>query len=337
MRRSRSRRLAALTLVGLAASATGARTARGQSPSTDQGAAFLLLPVGARAAAVGQAAITDAGTSEAVFWNPAGLATLVHTELAIHHYNSFAGPGDAMVLAVPSARLGSFAAAAYVLDYGNFDVTPPEPGGGPPPAPVGVATVRNVALSLSYATVVAGGVTAGIGYKLVQFRVDCSGDCSTVPPRTGTTHSVDAGVQVHIAAARMVVGVAVRNIGFRLQVNNEAQADALPTRLQAGASWLVVPPPAAREGFDVKVMADVRTGFGSGSGKPIALLGIDGGVKQKIRLRGGYAFLDSDMRGPSIGLGMAYTSFALDVARIFFDNPDLTGQEPYHISLRLFF
>ena len=94
--------------------------------------------------------MTDGGSTEAVFWNPAGLAAVSRAELAVHHYASFFGPGDAVVVALPSPSLGTFAAAAYVVDYGNFDVTPRSPG-GPPPGPIAVATVRNIALSLSYA------------------------------------------------------------------------------------------------------------------------------------------------------------------------------------------
>src|SRR3990172_7373535 len=105
MRRSRcSRRLLALVVFGLAGP-WGARAAAAQDAPPPQGD-FLLIPVGARAAAMGQAAVTDAATSEAVFWNPAGLALLTRSELAVHHYASFFGPGDAVVLAVPSAGIG---------------------------------------------------------------------------------------------------------------------------------------------------------------------------------------------------------------------------------------
>lgn len=335
MRRSRcSRRLLALVLLGLAGhqAAQPATAQTAPSPQVD----FLLLPVGARAAALGQAAVTDGGTSEAVFWNPAGLALLTRTELAVHHYNSFFGPGDAVVLAVPSPSTGTFAAGAYVVDYGNFDVTPPSPG-GPPPGPIAIATVRNIALSLNYATTVAGGLSAGIGYKLVQFRVDCSGDCTDVPPSIGTTHSVDAGLLVAPPNGRLAFGAALRHLGFRLQVNNQAQADPLPTSLQVGARWQVVPPPAVGEGLDLRVAADVRSRVRHGVSDPLLLLGIDAGVRDVVRLRGGYAFLDSDARGPSVGVGLAYASFAFDLARVFFANDNIGEQEPVHLSLRLFF
>src|SRR5207248_8930547 len=49
-------------------------TASAQQPAESDagGAVFLLVPVGARAAALGQAAVADGGSSESAFWNPAG-------------------------------------------------------------------------------------------------------------------------------------------------------------------------------------------------------------------------------------------------------------------------
>src|SRR5436305_12346151 len=66
-------------------------TASAQQPAESDagGAVFLLVPVGARAAALGQAAVADGGSSESAFWNPAGLAGLQHSELPIHRANTF--------------------------------------------------------------------------------------------------------------------------------------------------------------------------------------------------------------------------------------------------------
>src|SRR5882672_4349746 len=109
--RSSAQLLAVLMLCG--ASGAGAQTT-----GTVEGAAFLLIPVGARATALGQAAVADGGTTESLFWNPAGLAEMKHSEIALHHYAMFAGNGDAFVVAIPTANLGTFGAAAYILDYG---------------------------------------------------------------------------------------------------------------------------------------------------------------------------------------------------------------------------
>ena len=316
----------------------GAGAARGlaaQGITRAQGAEFLLLPVGARATALGQAATADGGTSESVFWNPAGLAELTKSEFAVHHFNAFFGTGDAAVIAVHGARLGTVALAAYIIDYGDLDLTPRDGGG----VPIGRITPRNVALSLSYGTDIGGGFAIGVTYKLVQFRVDCSGDCTDVPATTATTHAADVGVRYVFAGLPLSVGVSLRNVGFNLQVENSAQADPLPTRLAAGIAYEVLRPVAGREGagIDVRVLADLQSAVGHGTIAPLTLLGVESGVGELIRVRCGYAFLDSDAKGPSLGLGLKVGSVSLDLARLFFANDNLGEKEPFHVSFRAVF
>jgi hypothetical protein len=337
MRRSRSRlRSFAVVLGGVAS--LGAGAARGlpaQGITQPQGAEFLLLPVGARATALGQAATADGGTTEAIFWNPAGLADLPKSEFAVHHFNAFFGNGDAAVLAFHGARLGTIALSAYIIDYGDLDLTPRE-GGGPP---IGRITPRNVSLSLSYGTPLGGGVDVGVTYKLVQFRVDCSGDCTDVPPTAATTHAADIGLRYTFAAVPLSVGVGLRNVGFNLQVENSAQADPLPTRLAVGIAYAVLRPAAGHEGerIDVRVLADLQSAVGHGALAPMTLLGVESGVGDLIRVRGGYAFLDSDAKGPSLGLGLKMGAVSIDLARIFFANDNLGEKEPFHVSFRAVF
>src|SRR5256886_14392755 len=44
----------------------------------------------------------------------------------------------------------------------------------------------------------AGSFTFGVNYKLVEFVVDCSGDCTGVPSSRGVTHAIDVGGQVAV-------------------------------------------------------------------------------------------------------------------------------------------
>jgi len=337
MRRSRSR-LRSLAVLLAGALSLGAGAVRGlsaQGISRPQGAEFLLLPVGARATALGQAATADGGTTEAIFWNPAGLAELSKSEFAVHHFNAFFGNGDAAAFAFHGARLGTIALAAYVIDYGDLDLTPREGGG----VPIGRITPRNVALSLSYGTELGGGVDVGVTYKLVQFRVDCSGDCTDVPATTATTHAADVGVRYAFSGVPLSVGISLRNFGFNLQVENSAQADPLPTRLALGIAFDVLRPVPGREGesIDVRVLADLQSAVGHGAFAPMKLVGVESGVGELIRVRGGYAFLDSDAKGPSLGIGLKVGAVSLDLARVFFANDNLGEKEPFHVSFRAVF
>ena len=337
MRRSRSRlrRLAVVLGGALSLGVGAARSLSAQGITQPQGAAFLLLPVGARATSLGQAATADGGTTEAIFWNPAGLAALSKSEFAVHHFNAFFGNGDAVAIAFQGARLGTVALAAYIIDYGDLDRTPRDGGG----VPIGRITPRNVALSLSYGTDLGGGVAVGVTYKLVQFRVDCSGDSTDVPTTTGTTHAADVGFRYTFASVPLTMGVSLRNVGFNLQVENSAQADPLPTRLAVGIAFDLLRPVPGREGesVDVRVLADLQSGVGHGTFAPMTLVGVESGVGELIRLRGGYAFLDSDAKGPSLGLGLKVGSMSLDLARMFFASDNLGEKEPFHVSFRAVF
>jgi len=50
-------------------------------------AAFLKIGVGGRALGMGQAHATQAEDVTAVFWNPAGLARLEHTQMLFSHFD----------------------------------------------------------------------------------------------------------------------------------------------------------------------------------------------------------------------------------------------------------
>jgi hypothetical protein len=311
----------------------GAATAQDATELT-AGGLFLLLPVGARAVATGQAAAADAGSSESVFWNPAGLATISETEFAIHHYNVFAGNGDALAGVIPTARLGTFGLVFYQLDYGTIDVT--GSGGG---EPLGRVSARNLAFIASYGTDLPAGFTFGLNFKLIQTRTDCSGSCAGVPTAAGTTQAVDIGTQRAFGAGdRLRLGLVIQNLGLRLQVNNQPQADPLPTRVRIGAVYRFVIADRAdsTRDVDVRVLADVDDEWAS-YGSPEARFGVDGGLGSLVRIRAGYAFTTGTSRGVGLGLGLRVGSLAVDLARTILTDSELQEQEPTYVSFRLLF
>src|SRR5881398_2653939 len=228
----------------------------GQELANNSGALFLLFPVGAQAVAMGQTGATLDGRGEAAFWNPAGLATLEHSEFALNTASLAAGATHALTVYYPSHRFGVLGGAVYLVDYGDLDRTDSASNTIARIAP------RNIEFLASYATALAGSVTLGINYKLIELVVDCSGDCSNFPNGHGVTHALDVGGQFTVGpAGALRVGVAVRNVGFRLQVNNRDQADALPARLVVGALYRVALPGTAglagNDQLDLRLAADV--------------------------------------------------------------------------------
>lgn len=293
------------------------------------GAAFLLVPVGGRAAALGRAGVADGGSSEAAFWNPAGLASLDTSEIAIHRATTFASDNTVLAGYLASRTLGTVGVAAYLVDYGSQEVVP-----GVGRTAAGSISPRNVELLASYATDLFGTFSVGLNYKLIQFRQDCSGDCTPFRTIVGTTHGIDVGVQYGFGETDALrVGIALLHAGFNLQVQNRSQADALPTRLQVGAVYRVRLPTSSNAGapLDARLLVDLQERWGS-YGDPDARVGIELAYGQLIRIRSGYAFLHAESSGPSLGLGLRFGRLALDFARIFFEDSSL--ENPVYLTIR---
>ena len=306
-----------------------------QEPPLNAGALFLVFPVGAQAVGMGQTATAASGRGEAAFWNPAGLAALSDDEFALHSATLVAGKSHVLGAYFPSRGIGVFGGALYLVDYGDLERTD---GNGNTIARI---APRNFEFMASFATTLAGSVMFGVNYKLVQFRVDCSGDCRDFPAGTGATHALDLGSQFRVGAVGgLRVGVALRNIGFRLQVQNQAQADALPTRLAIGAQYEVHFRPAEGatldQAFDLKLAADVDGPFGQ-VGQSATRLGLDIGYQKLVRVRAGYAFVQEGLSGPSVGLGIESGSLGIDLARAFLTGSDLQADNPTFFSFRVIF
>jgi len=306
-----------------------------QEPPLNAGALFLVFPVGAQAVGMGQTATAAAGRGDAAFWNPAGLATLSDDEFALHSANLVAGRSHVLGAYFPSRGIGVIGGAVYLVDYGDLDRT--DNNGNT----IARIAPRNFEFLASFATSLGGSFMLGVSYKLIQFRVDCSGDCRDFPSGTGATHALDFGGQFNVGAGGPLrLGVALRNVGFRLQVQNQAQADALPTRLAVGALYELRLRPAAgrslEEAFDVKLAADLDSPWGQ-AGQSETRLGVDIGYQKLVRVRAGYAFVQDGLSGPSVGLGLESGSLGVDLARAFLTGSDLQVESPTFFSFRVTF
>lgn len=334
MRPAASRRRAPL-LAALWLSTAPLSRAGAQDQPLNSGALFLVFPVGARAAGMGQAALALDGRGEAAFWNPAGLASLTTGEFGLHAATLVAGRTTTVTAFFPKAGIGVIGGAAYLVDYGDFPRT--DTSG----TVIGQISPRNFEFLASFASDLGDAFLFGLSYKLVQFRADCSGDCRDLPNGQGTSHALDLGGQLAFGSAGALrVGVAVRNLGFRLQVQNRDQADPLPARLALGAVYRVVLPPlrgaTTTERLDVLVAADVDSPWGR-AGASEMRLGLDLGFGQLVRVRGGYAFVRDGLSGPSVGLGVTTSAIGVDLARTFLSGSDLIAENPTFFSFRVTF
>lgn len=336
MRRRLSSRVL-LVLLGLILAAPLAA----QAELAQDGALFLLLPVGARAVGMGQAIVADQPGTEAVWWNPAAIARAERAEAAIHHSQTIIATGDAVSIAFPSL-FGVIVASANVLNYGSQRITV-DPEGS-----VGTILPRSFVFAGTYATPIGDRVNAGITYKIVQLRLDCSGNCTGIPTFVASTSALDLGAQYDLAAlAPISLGAAIRNIGLRLQVNDGEQADPLPTRLQVGAIYRLVSALDDTSGSVLRSAEFLPKGTAAHLSTDLlseldlatasARMGLELVWDRRVHLRGGYVFDDSEGSGPSVGVGLVAGALVIDIARIFDGFSADAGEAPIHLSLRYLF
>ena len=294
-----------------------------------EGAVFLLLPVGARAVGLGHAVIAEGGGSEAVWWNPAGLARLESYEAAIHHSQSLAATGDAVSVVLPFSVIGVFALSANVLNFGEQQITDIVTG-----EQIGIQLLRSFVFAATYSTPIGERVNAGINYKVVQFRNDCSGTCAGIDEVAATTSALDLGVQYDLGPqSPITLAAAVRNLGLRVQVKDSEQADPLPTRLQIGVAYRLPPMEELRD-TEVRLSGDLVDQLRIRG--PSGRVGIELMYQKRYTARAGYVLEEGG--GPAIGGGFTAGGLLLDIARVM--GGDLySGVEgaPIHVSLRYLF
>ncbi len=293
------------------------------------GGLFLLVPFGARAVGQGESVVADTALgTEAMWWNAAALARLPKKEIAIHHSQTVIAVSDMLTYAVPSRILGTLAASAYLVNYGDQQATDAQTG-----TPLGTITNRNYQLALSYATPVGKRFNAGLTYKFVMLRFQCTGICGNVPVISGSTSALDVGAQYVLPVSFPVtVGASVRNVGPALQVRDAEQADPLPRLVQVGARARVPVAALAESKSTLDVSADILSAAALG-GRALAL-GVSLGYRDQAFLRAGYKAQQGQGRGPSVGLGIQRGSVGIDIARRFDALSAQLGDPPTYVSLR---
>jgi hypothetical protein len=323
---ARSGRAAALAL---AAAVLWAQSAANAQSSASDGALFLLLPVGAQTVGMAQATVAERLGSESIWSNPAAIARHDKREAAVHHSETIAARGDVITLLVPRKGFGAFALSVNVLDFGNQQIT--DQGG----TPIGLVLPRNLLFAGTFGASIGKSLSLGMTVKRLQYRVDCSGQCANVTTFTATSNAVDFGGQYDIPADTSVrIGVAVRNIGSKLRVNEEEQAE-LPARIEIGLSYRVAAVARYVSDIDVRLAGDLVAT--ETADEPSARLGANLTYQKRVHLRGGYIANDTDGAKAALGFGLGTGRLDFDIARTFGGLSEGAGKTPAYVSLRFAF
>jgi hypothetical protein len=334
MRRRRSeRRVARRRVLTLVAALGAAVVTSAAGAQTDEaGVSFLLVPVGARFVGVGGAGVADPAAPSSPFANPASLTRLTPRHGGLEYAQDALATRVIASAAVSSRVLGTAAVTGMLYNSGSQPIT------GEDGTVVGTLYPRNVVAAASYAVTFGRRLAAGLTYKYVQYRFDCTGLCSDLARSNRGTGAVDVGVQYDLGRDSSIhVGAAVRNLGLRLQIKDRAQSDPLPTQLALGASWDVPNIERYVPETSLRVLAEGTAGLGVRL-ESTYHVGAEAVYARRVALRAGYARLPgSDYGGPAVGFGIASKRLAFDVARQVTSTGLLADKPPTYAGLRYAF
>jgi hypothetical protein len=318
-----------LTMLGVGghAESVGAQTAS----RADEGALFLLLPVGAQGVSVGRA-MTAVSSAESVFWNPAGLAGITERRVVFHRGDHVIGDGTSISVLFPREGIGLLAVSYQLFDVGAQDLTD---GMG---NVLGSLSIRNHQAVLSGAIRLGDRVGVGLNVKNVRFEVGCRGQCPEGRV-VGTSNAVDLGVQA-APFQRLPIrfGAMVAHLGPRFQVENSEQADPLPLRMRGAIAADLFRREIEGEAIGFTALVEVEDRVRN-PGNPAILLGGEffAGSSDRIVARGGYILAGSGpadhLEAAAVGLGIRYERLELDVARSLARRGLASQQEPIHFTV----
>ena len=158
------------------------------------------LPVGPSGTALGSSVVGDASGIEALFWNPAGLATIERTQATFSHTKYFADMKLNYAAVGTHMGIGTLAFSAKVLSVGDVVVTTED-------APDGTGEILRPTFSvlgMSYARQFTDRVQFGLTTNFVSERIR-NASASGV--------SFDFGVQYLTGFRGMRLGMAMKNFG----------------------------------------------------------------------------------------------------------------------------
>ena len=303
-----------------------------QSGSGTQGGLDFLLPIGARSVGMGQAAVALATGSDALWWNPA-LVARGPREIGLHITQTLStqtGTDAAAAVIYPVPRVGTVAISVRYLNYGEQPAVDSASG-----LQTGTFAQTSMIAAATFAAPFGSRLAVGITGKVLRIGYPCTGACTTTSsnPETG---ALDIGAQYVLTKDSLfTIGAAVRSLGFKLQINDAPQADALPTRADFGLGFAprfaAIPSTVRVRGEADLIMAAV------GGGSPGLAVGGEAAYLERYLARAGYVVNGPMGSGFTVGLGLSTGKLRVDFARMASSIQQQAGVTPTYLSLRYLF
>ncbi|MCG3203433.1 MAG: hypothetical protein KCHDKBKB_00092 [Elusimicrobia bacterium] len=249
------------------------------------GAQFLKIGAGPRPTALGDSFVAVSEDVNAVYFNPAGIATSSRPEFTAMHTQWIADTSyDFGAFSYPTNH-GAFAISASTLKVEDLQRR------GTDETRNGSFEAMDSAYALTYGHHFAPLLSLGVTGRMIRQSIDTT---------SANTWAADVGVMKRLRSRPVSLGLAVRHLGGSIKFRNES--DPLPTTVDGGFAATFF-----REKLmvtaDGRWFRDNDPGFGAGVEYRRSL-----GEKNRLALRGGYnsQATASDGAGLTMGAGLSF-------------------------------
>lgn len=282
----------AMWVAGVALLCPSALFASGKAGTN--GAPFLQIAAGARAAALGGAYTALADDAASLMWNPAGLARVRRAELAATHTQWLQNADhDFLAGAIPT-RWGTLGVGAVTLSVPDIPKRLTDTD-----AADGSFESRDAAYSIGYGRTVGTRWSLGLSAQYIRRALD--GTSAAAP-------AASLGAQWKTPFSFLTLGASLRNIGGDITFNEEG--DPLPMTTSVGAAARFLKDRLALA-LDARSVRDQDPSFGLGMEYAPRLFKDGTGA-----LRAGYdsAAGTAGGTGLTLGAGLGFSRWGLDVS-----------------------
>lgn len=268
---------------------------------------FLKVLPGARANSLSGAFTTLVDNSEAIFWNPAGLAKINNYDFSfqfidwfmdVKHF-SFAG-------AYNLGDIGTIGVMGIFSDVGEIEVTRVDRlgfiGNVYNPGLTGeVITPSSLVIGLSYAKYVTDKFAFGVTAKFVH---------ENLVVKSASAIVFDGGLTFNTGFRSIILGASIRHFGQEVKYFDKSYP--LPQTFSIGISSYLLSPDEPL----ISSLGEQRVLLSYDMIQPrdydqLHSIGIEYSFKEMLYLRGGYTF-NSDQEGISAGIGIKYQNYRID-------------------------
>ena len=203
---------------------------------------FLMIEPDSRAAGMGNAGVAIADNANALFWNPAGLADQVGTEVALTHSNWLPELSSDLFFEYLVAKhhiknWGTIGAHVTFLNLGEHEHRDA--------LNVSLGTFRSydLAVGVSYGFKVSEHISLGTGVRWIHSNL-ASVSVGAQETQPGVSVGVDLAAMFKLPAfslgrvtGQYNFGVNLANMGPKIQYSDSEQADPIPTLIRIGHAF----------------------------------------------------------------------------------------------------